>query len=60
MRRATYIYATKPGRDYPTKPRVAEVFKDEDEMDNLINCLKREKEPKTKWTNKFMFQQRCL
>ena len=42
-RRASYFYATKPGRDYPTKPRVAEVFKDEEEMDNLINCLKKRK-----------------
>jgi hypothetical protein len=28
-------YATIPGKDYPRKPRVSEVFKDEeDEMDD--------------------------
>jgi hypothetical protein len=31
-RQVTYLYATIPGQDYPRKPRVAKVFKDEDEM----------------------------
>jgi hypothetical protein len=34
----------KPGQDYPRKPRVAEVFKDEDEMDDhIVHSLKKEK-----------------
>jgi hypothetical protein len=38
-------YATIPGKDYPRKPRVSEVFKDEeDEMDDCIVCgLKKRK-----------------
>jgi hypothetical protein len=39
----TYLYATKPGQDYPRKPRVAEVFKGEDEMDDFICGLKKRK-----------------
>jgi hypothetical protein len=42
-RRATHFHATKPGRDCPTKPRVAQVFKDEDEMDNHMSSLKKRK-----------------
>ena len=42
-RKATYFHATKAGRDYPAKPRHAQAFKNEDEMDNLINCLKKRK-----------------
>ena len=40
-RRVTYLYATKPGQDYPRKPRVAEVFKDEDETDDRVRGLKK-------------------
>jgi hypothetical protein len=40
-RRVTYLYATIPGKDYPRKPRVAEVFKDEDETDDRIRRLKK-------------------
>ena len=32
-----------PGKDYPRKPRVAKVFKDEDEMDDYIRGIKKEK-----------------
>jgi hypothetical protein len=54
-RKVTYLYATKPGQDYPRKPRVAEVFKGEDEMDYCImRGLKREKELKMKSTKQFL------
>jgi hypothetical protein len=60
-RNATCFHATKAGRDCPRKPRVAEVFKDEDEMDDRVNCLKKRKRArKTKSTNKFLFQPRSL
>jgi hypothetical protein len=42
----TYLYATIPGKDYPRKPRVAEVFKDEDEMDDYICGIKKRKRAK--------------
>jgi hypothetical protein len=42
-RQVTCLYATKPGQDYPRKPRVAEVFKGEDEMDYCIRGLKKRK-----------------
>ncbi len=45
-RQATYLYATIPGKDYPRKPRVAEVFKDEDEMDDCIRGIKKRKRAK--------------
>jgi hypothetical protein len=54
------FHAGKPGKDCPTKPRVAEVFKDKDEMDNHINCLKKRKQPKMKSTNKFALGSTCL
>jgi hypothetical protein len=47
-RRATYFHATKAGRDHPTKPRVAELFKDQDEMDDHMNCLKKRKRAQDK------------
>ena len=53
-RQVTYLYATKPGQDYPRNPRVAEVFKGEDEMDYCIRGLKREKELKMKSTKQFL------
>jgi hypothetical protein len=54
----TYLYATIPGQDYdPRKPRVAEVFKDENETDDpAYVAYKREKEPKTKSTKGFCLQ----
>jgi hypothetical protein len=42
-RQVTYLYATKPGQDYPRKPRVVEVFKGEGEMDYCIRGLKKRK-----------------
>jgi hypothetical protein len=42
-RTAVYFYATIPGKDYPKKPRVAQVFKDEDEMDNHIGGRKKQR-----------------
>ena len=45
-RQVTYLYATIPGKDYPRKPRVAEVFKDEDEMDDCIRGIKKRKRAK--------------
>jgi hypothetical protein len=61
-RNATYFHATKAGRDHPRKPRVAEVFKDEDEMDDRVNCLKkREKNPRRSRPTKFCFSpEACL
>jgi hypothetical protein len=38
------LYATIPGQDYPRKPRIAEVFKDEDErIDDCIRGIKKRK-----------------
>ena len=42
-RQVAYLYATKPGQDYPRKPRVAKVFKGEGEMDYCIGGLKKRK-----------------
>ena len=42
-RQVTYLYATKPGQDYPRKPRVDKVFKGKDEMDDCICGLKKGK-----------------
>jgi hypothetical protein len=42
----TYLYGTIPGQDYPRKPRVAEVFKDEDKMDDCIRGIKKRKRAK--------------
>jgi hypothetical protein len=40
-RRVSYLCATIPGQYYPRKPRVAEIFKDEDETDDHIRGLKK-------------------
>jgi hypothetical protein len=48
------MYAIIPGQEYPSKPRVAEVFKDEqeDEMDDRIRGLvKKRKVPKARLAN---------
>jgi hypothetical protein len=45
-RQVTYLYATIP--DHPRKPRVAEVFKDEDERNVCIHGIKKRKSEKCK------------
>jgi hypothetical protein len=40
-KKMTYLYATKPGQDYPRKLRVAQVFIGEVEMDNCMRGLKK-------------------
>jgi hypothetical protein len=44
---AACFCAAKPGKDCPAKPRVAKGFKDGDEMNNCINCLKKRKRGST-------------
>ncbi len=54
-----YLYATKPGQDYPRKLRVGsrKVFKDKkDEMDDHIGGLKEKKELNTKPTKECPLQ----
>jgi hypothetical protein len=40
-RTATCFYATMSGKHHPRKPRVAEVFEDEDEMDDRVRSQKK-------------------
>jgi hypothetical protein len=37
------LYATRPGQEDPKQPRVAKVFKGEDEMDDCIRGLEKRK-----------------
>jgi hypothetical protein len=59
-KQVTHLYDTIRGQDYPRKPRVAKVFKDEVEMDDCIRSIKIDKDPKTKSAKEFCLQQTKL
>jgi hypothetical protein len=59
-RQVTYLHATIPGKDYPRKPRVAEVFKDEDEMDDCTCGIKKRKRNKDQVDQFFCLQPATL
>jgi hypothetical protein len=48
------LYATRPGQEDPKQPRVAKVFKGEDEMDDCIRGLEKRKELKMKLMKQFL------